>query len=310
MRVAVILPCHNEAASIRTTVEAFRAALPDAAVYVFDNASTDDTAVRAASAGAIVRSEPAKGKANAVRRAFADVEADVYVMADGDDTYDASAAPALVARLARERLDMVVGARAHVAAAAYRPGHVFGNRAFSALFRGLFGATFTDILSGYRVLSRRFVKSFPLSAGGFEIELEMAAHAALLRLPAVEVETAYRARDDGGASKLRTFRDGAAIFRRMLRFLRLHRPRLVYGALSGLSLTVAALLFAPILAEFLSTGLVPRFPTLIVAVAIGLASVIFFVVGIILDAQAQYFAETKRLVYLGIPGPDAGEAPE
>ncbi|MEL6370984.1 MAG: glycosyltransferase [Pseudomonadota bacterium] len=299
-RIAVILPCYNEEAAIAGVVKDFRAALPSADIYVYDNASSDETSRVASEAGAIVRLERARGKGNAVRRAFADVEADVFIMADGDGTYDASAAPAMVAQLLRERLDMIVGIRAHDSDAAYRAGHVFGNRMFSLVFRRLFRSDFTDILSGYRVFSRRFVKSFPLGAKGFEIEIEMCAHAALMRLPTLEVETAYGERPDGSESKLNTYRDGARILRRMFRFLRLHRPRFVYGWLSIFTAAIGVILAVPVVYEYFQTGLVPRFPTLIVAVGFMLAAVIFFVLGAILDAQAQNFAETKRLSYLRI----------
>ncbi|MEO0695167.1 MAG: glycosyltransferase [Pseudomonadota bacterium] len=299
-RIAVILPCYNEEAAIAGVVKDFRAALPSADIYVYDNASSDETSRVASEAGAIVRLERARGKGNAVRRAFADVDADVFIMADGDGTYDASAAPAMVAQLLRERLDMIVGIRAHDSDAAYRAGHVFGNRMFSLVFRRLFRSDFTDILSGYRVFSRRFVKSFPLGAKGFEIEIEMCAHAALMRLPTLEVETAYGERPDGSESKLNTYRDGARILRRMFRFLRLHRPRFVYGWLAIFTAAIGVILAVPVVYEYFQTGLVPRFPTLIVAVGFMLAAVIFFVLGAILDAQAQNFAETKRLSYLRI----------
>jgi glycosyltransferase involved in cell wall biosynthesis len=305
-RIAVILPCRNEEKSVAAVIAAFRAALPHAVIYVYDNASADRTALVAAQAGAVVRTEPQPGKGNAMTRAFADVDADVYVMADGDGTYDAAAAPALVAQLLNDRLDMVVGVRAHKAAGAYRPGHVFGNRVFSWMFRTLFRATFTDILSGYRVLSRRFVKSFPSRARGFEIELEMSAHAALLRLPVAEIETEYAERGAGSSSKLNTLSDGFRILRRMFRFLRLHRPRFVYGMLGIIFTGVAAIMFAPVFAEYLQTGLVPRFPTLIVSAALAITGIGVFFAGAILDAQAQYFAETKRLAYLRMPPPDAG----
>jgi glycosyltransferase involved in cell wall biosynthesis len=302
-RIAVILPCLNEETAISAVIADFRKALPSADIFVYDNASTDATARVAAMAGAIVRSEPNSGKGNALTRAFADIDADIYVVADGDGTYDAAAAPAMIERLRRETLDMVVGVRAHSSGAAFRPGHVFGNRVFSAIFRSLFKASYTDILSGYRVLSRRFVKSFPSRARGFEIEIEMSAHAALLRLPVVEFETPYAERPQGGASKLRTLRDGARILRRMFRFLRLHRPRFVYGLLGILCVGVAGVLFIPILIEFLRTGLVPRFPTLIVSAALAIIGVGVFFAGAILDAQAQHFAETKRLAYLRLPPP-------
>jgi len=302
-RIAVILPCLNEEAAIGGVIAAYRKALPSAEIHVYDNASDDATARVAAAAGAIVRSEPDPGKGNALTRAFADVDADIYVVADGDGTYDAACAPAMLERLRRETLDMVVGARAHASGAAYRPGHVFGNRVFSAIFRLLFKTTYTDVLSGYRVLSRRFVKSFPSRARGFEIEIEMSAHAALLRLPVAEIETPYAERLQGGASKLKTLRDGARILRRMFRFLRLHRPRFVYGLLGVFCVGVASVLFIPILIEFLRTGLVPRFPTLIVSAALAIVGVGAFFAGAILDAQAQHFAETKRLAYLRLPPP-------
>lgn len=301
--IAVILPCLDEEAAISAVVADFRKALPTADIYVYDNASTDGTAAAASRAGAIVRREPRPGKGNAVTRAFADIDAEIYVIADGDGTYDAASAPAMIERLRRDTLDMVVGVRTHSSAAAYRPGHVFGNRLFSSVFRSLFRTDYADIMSGYRVLSRRFVKSFPSRARGFEIEIEMAAHAALLRIPVAEIETPYGARKEGAVSKLSTLRDGARILRRMFRFLRLHRPRFVYGLLGLLGVGVAAILVIPVIVEFIRTGLVPRFPTLIVATAIGLGGLAAFAVGAILDAQAQHFAETKRLAYLRLAPP-------
>ena len=303
VRLAVILPCLNEETAIGAVIADFRKALPSADIFVYDNASTDATARVAAAAGAIVRSDLNPGKGNVLTRAFADIDADVYVVADGDGTYDAAAAPAMIESLRRETLDMVVGVRAHSSGAAFRPGHVFGNRVFSAIFRSLFKASYTDILSGYRVLSRRFVKSFPSRARGFEIEIEMSAHAALLRLAVAEIETPYAERPQGGESKLKTLRDGARILRRMFRFLRLHRPRFVYGLLGVFCVGVAGVLFIPILIEFLRTGLVPRFPTLIVSAALAIIGVGVFFAGAILDAQAQHFAETKRLAYLRLPPP-------
>ncbi len=307
-RVAVILPCLNEETAIASAVAEFRKALPAASIYVYDNASTDGTARVAGAAGAIVRAEPVPGKGNALSRAFADIDADIYVVADGDGTYDASVAPVMIELMRSDTLDMVVGVRAHDDAAAYRPGHVFGNQVFSGIFRSLFKADYGDILSGYRVLSRRFVKSFPSRARGFEIEIEMSAHSALLRLPVAEVETTYAPRKAGSVSKLNTFRDGARILARMFRFLRLHRPRFVYGLLGIFCSGVAVILFIPIFIGFLQTGLVPRFPTLIVSAALGIVGVGVFFAGAILDAQAQHFAETKRLAYLRLPpppGPDA-----
>ncbi|MEL7487297.1 MAG: glycosyltransferase family 2 protein [Pseudomonadota bacterium] len=301
--VAVILPCFNEASSIGDVVTAFRAALPAADIYVYDNASTDGTARVARAAGAIVRHEPQKGKGNAVRRAFADVDADIYVMADGDDTYDAADAPAMIELLRQNTFDMIVGVRETGAADAYRPGHVFGNRAFSAMFRWLFRSVFTDILSGYRVFSRRFVKSFPSASAGFEIELEISTHAALLRLPVAEMATQYRARPEGGVSKLNTMTDGYRILRRMFSFLRLHRPRFVYSLAAAAGALLSVAFAAPVIVEYLETGLVPRFPTLIVAASMMLAAFVVFAVGIILDSQARYFAETKRLAYVSMAPP-------
>lgn len=302
-RIAVILPCYNEEAAIAGVVAAFRRSLPAAEIYVFDNNSTDATAKVALAAGAIVRTETVKGKGNAVRRAFADVDADIFVMADGDGTYDASAAPAMVETMRRRTLDMIVGVREHEGEGAYRPGHVLGNRAFSYIFRRLFRSEFTDILSGYRVLSRRFVKSFPSTSKGFEIELEMSTHAALLRAPVFEMPTRYGARAEGGASKLNTYVDGARILKRMLTFLRLHRPLFVFGTLSVGGAALSMLLATPVVVEYFETGLVPRIPTAILAASIMLAAIIMFVVGVILDAQARYFSETKRLAYLRIAPP-------
>lgn len=302
-RVAVILPCYNEEASIAMTVKGFRAALPNATIYVYDNASTDRTAQEAKAAGAEVRFEGRKGKANAIRRAFADIEADVFLMADGDATYDPLIAPQMIDQLLDSHLDMVVGARIHEEKQAYRPGHVTGNVLFSRMFRLLFGEHFADVFSGYRALSRRFVKSFPLSSGGFEIELEMATHVALLKLPWRELPCLYSPRGKESASKLRTYRDGTAILIRMLRFLFLHRARYVYGFISGCSALAALFLFLPIFTEYLNTGLVPRMPSLIVATAFGLTAVVTLVVGLVLDAQAHYYAATRRLLYLNIALP-------
>jgi glycosyltransferase involved in cell wall biosynthesis len=309
-QIAVILPCHNEEAAIAGVVASFRRALPAAEIYVFDNASSDGTAKAARGAGAIVRTETVKGKGNAMRRAFADVDADIYVMADGDGTYDAAAAPSMIEAMRRDTLDMVVGVRAEEGKGAYRPGHVLGNRAFSFIFRRLFRSEFTDILSGYRVLSRRFVKSFPSTSKGFEIELEMSTHAALLRAPVREIATRYGARAEGGESKLNTWLDGARILRRMLTFLRLHRPLFVFGTLSVIGAGLSVALATPVVVEFFETGLVPRLPTAVLSASIMLAAIIMFVVGVILDAQARYFSETKRLAYLRVAPPPglAGQA--
>ncbi len=307
-RIAVILPCYNEEAAIAGVVADFRAALPGADIYVYDNASSDATARLAREAGAIIRTEPMKGKGNAVRRAFADVDADIYVMADGDGTYEAAAAPTMIEALRAGPLDMIVGVRAGETGGAYRRGHVLGNKTFSYLFRRLFRLELSDLLSGYRVLSRRFVKSFPSVSKGFEIELEISTHAALLRAPVKEIETHYGVRVEGGESKLHTWSDGARILRRMLTFLRQHRPFLVFGLIGAAGAVLAALLAAPVIMEFLETGLVPRLPTAILATGVMLAAIIMVVVGVILDAQARYFSEMKRLQYLQIPPPQALES--
>ncbi|MDB5672412.1 MAG: glycosyltransferase, partial [Alphaproteobacteria bacterium] len=223
-RIAVLLPCYNEEAAIAQTVASFRAALPAASIYVYDNNSSDRTVEVAGAAGAIVRSERMQGKGHVVRRMFADIEADIYVMADGDATYDASAAPEMVGRLLEERLDMVVGARKSEIEEAYRRGHRLGNQLFTGILANLFGRTFTDIFSGYRIFSRRFVKSFPALARGFETETEISVHALELAMPVAEIVTAYGARPEGSVSKLSTYRDGWRIMRAILHLFRIERP--------------------------------------------------------------------------------------
>ena len=301
--VAVVIPCYNEETAIADVVAGFRAALPDADIYVIDNASTDQTTARAEAAGAQVRHEPLKGKGNAVRRAFADIEADIFIMVDGDGTYEPTDAPAMIEKLRQDTLDMVVGVRRNKHAQAYRPGHVTGNRVISGTFRFFFRSEMSDLLSGYRVFSRRYVKSFPSTSSGFEIELEMSTHAVLLRMPMAEVETQYHPRQEGDESKLNTFRDGYRIMRRMMRFLRLHRPRFLYGLTAIAGAFVSLALAVPIILEFMNTGLVPRFPTAILSASIMTVSILVFSVGVILDSQAKYFAETKRLAYLRLKAP-------
>ena len=262
--IAVLLPCYNEAAAIVQTVAAFRAALPQARIYVYDNNSGDDTVAVARAAGAVVRSERMQGKGNVVRRMFADVDADIYVMADGDATYDAAAAPAMVAHLLDEQLDMVVGSRvtqAAAAAAAYRRGHVLGNRAMTGILARLFGRSFTDIFSGYRIFSRRFVKSFPVLSAGFEIETEISVHALELKMPVGELETRYVARPAGSESKLSTYRDGLRIARTIATLYRIERPLLFFGAIGGVLALIALLLAGPLAMTYMRTGLVPRLPT-------------------------------------------------
>jgi glycosyltransferase involved in cell wall biosynthesis len=298
--VAVLIPCYNEAVAIGGVVAAFRAALPDAVVYVYDNNSSDETVAVAGAAGAVVGIERLQGKGHVVRRMFADVDADVYVLVDGDGTYDAAAAPALVGRLVDGRLDMVTGLRVHEGAAAYRPGHVTGNLLLTGLVAWLFSARLGDMLSGYRVFSRRFVKSFPALAAGFETETEFTVHALQLAMPVDEMPTAYRERPVGSASKLRTFRDGARILRLILRLVRDERPLpfFCWGAV-GL-LAVGLLLGVPVVLQFLAIGLVPRLPTAIVAACFVMLSFLSVACGVILDSVARGRREVKRLAYLAI----------
>ncbi len=302
-RIAVVLPCYNEEAAIVSTIAGFRAALPDAAIYVYDNNSRDRTSELARAAGAIVRSEPAQGKGNVVRRMFADVDADVYVMADGDLTYDPKAAPKMVAMLIEEQLDMVVGTRQHEAAEAYRGGHVLGNKLFTGLLSGLFGRSFSDIFSGYRIFSRRFVKSFPVLTAGFEIETEISVHALELKMPVGEVETAYGARPEGSASKLSTYSDGWRILKTIGTLYRVERPVLFFGSIAALLLLVALILAVPLVLTYLDTGLVPRVPTAILITGLGIVAVLSFFAGLILDTVTRGRREIRRLAYLTYPAP-------
>lgn len=306
-RIAVLVPCYNEAATIAAIVRDFNRYLPAAQVYVFDNNSTDDTVRIARDAGAIVRHVAAQGKGSVVRRMFADVEADVYVMVDGDDTYDASAAPQLVARLLDEGMDMVVGSRVTHEQAAYRFGHRFGNRLLTGCLAAVFGRTFNDILSGYRVFSRRYVKSFAAHSTGFETETELTVHALELRLPVAEVETVYKARPEGSFSKLHTYRDGARILLTILRLFKSERPLAFYGMGFLLCFLTSVGLAVPVLATYLETGLVPRLPTAVLCAAIMLLGIILLVCGIILDAVTKARIEQKRFAYLAVPA--CGAAP-
>ncbi|WP_294045514.1 glycosyltransferase family 2 protein [Sphingomonas sp.] len=304
-RIAVLLPCYNEEAAIAQTVAGFRAALPGAAIYVYDNNSRDGTVAVAREAGAIVRGERMQGKGNVVRRMFADVDADIYVMADGDATYDPVAAPAMVAKLIDEKLDMIVGTRVHEAAEAYRRGHVMGNRAMTGLLAGLFGRSFTDIFSGYRVFSRRFVKSFPVLSGGFEIETEISVHALELRMPVGEVETRYFARPEGSESKLSTYRDGWRIMKTIATLYRIERPLLFFGIIGGLLALVAVMLGIPLAITYYHTHLVPRFPTAILAMGLVLLAALNGFAGLILDTVVRGRREVRRLAYLAHVAPGA-----
>ncbi len=301
LRIAIVLPCYNEAATIAKVVEDFRAAIPAAAVYVYDNNSTDGTADIARRAGAVVRRETRQGKGNVVRRMFADVEADIYVMADGDGTYDASAAPVLVELLVKNSVDMVVGTRADVTEDAGRSGHAFGNRLFNSLYQRLFGRDFTDIFSGYRVFSRRFVKSFPAVSSGFEIETEMSVHASQLGIPTLERPTQYGVRPQDSHSKLRTFRDGFRILGMFMMLLKETRPAAFFGGVGAGLILAAMALSAPLLSTYLETGLVPRFPTAILATGMVVVASVSAVCGLILDSLARARIEQKRSVFLAYP---------
>ncbi|MDQ4086878.1 MAG: glycosyltransferase family 2 protein [Pseudomonadota bacterium] len=303
LRVAVLLPCYNEEAAVAQTVAAFRAALPDAQIYVYDNNSVDRTVELAAQAGAIVRTERMQGKGHVVRRMFADVEADIYVMADGDATYDAAASPAMIAKLLDERLDMVVGARQSEVEEAYRRGHRLGNRIFTSLLASLFGRTFSDVFSGYRIFSRRFVKSFPALSRGFETETEISVHALELGMPVGEVVTAYGARPEGSQSKLSTWGDGWRIMKTILHLFRIERPVAFYGSISLFFAALAIVLSIPLAITYVETGLVPRFPTAILATGLMILAALSFFTGLILATVVRGRREVRRLHYLGLPAP-------
>lgn len=304
-RIAVLLPCYNEEAAIAQTIAGFRAALPGATIYVYDNNSRDRTIEVARDAGAIVRSERMQGKGNVVRRMFADVDADIYVMADGDATYDPASAAAMVARAQDEGLDMIVGTRVHEAADAYRRGHVLGNRVMTGILAGLFGRTFTDIFSGYRVFSRRFVKSFPVLSAGFEIETEISVHALEMKMPVGEVETRYFARPEGSESKLNTYRDGFRIARTILTLYRFERPLLFFGIVGALFALLSVGLGIPLILTFLETGQVPRFPTAILSTGLMILAFLNLFAGLILDTVVRGRKEMRRLAYLAQPWPMA-----
>jgi glycosyltransferase involved in cell wall biosynthesis len=302
-KIAVILPCYNEEAAIAQTVADFRASLPGATIFVYDNNSKDRTVEVARAAGAIVRSETMQGKGHVVRRMFADIEADVYVMADGDATYEAAAAPALVARLCDDNLDMVVGARKSEVEAAYRRGHRFGNAMLTGMLARIFGRSFTDILSGYRIFSRRFVKSFPVLSSGFEIETEISVHALELRMPVAEVVTAYAARPEGSESKLSTYRDGFRILNTIINLFRSERPLVFFGMIALLLAVIAVILSIPLVMTFLETGLVPRLPTAILVTGLIILAALSCMSGLILDTVVRGRREVRRLAYLSFPAP-------
>jgi glycosyltransferase involved in cell wall biosynthesis len=308
--VAVLIPCYNEGRSIAKVVEDFRAALPGAAIVVFDNNSSDNTASEAQRAGARVFRETRQGKGFVVRRMFADVDADLYVLVDGDATYDAASAPKMIERLLHDRLDMVVASRRDSQVAAYRPGHRAGNRLFSNFVALVFGAAFTDILSGYRVLSRRFVKSFPLMSRGFEIETELTIHALELGLPVAEIETPYYARAEGSISKLSTWKDGFRIVRTMIGLFRAERPLAFFSAIAALLAAASIILAVPLMITYVETGLVPRLPTAVLCTGLMLAAFLSVASGLVLDTVTRGRRETKLLAYLShrAPGEDSQNA--
>lgn len=301
LRVAVLIPCYNEEVTIGTVVRDFRAALPDARIYVYDNNSSDRTVDIARAAGAIVRIERMQGKGHVVRRMFADVDADYYLLTDGDATYEAAAAPRLIARAAAEGLDLVNGARVTDRAAAYRRGHVLGNRVLTGIVVAIFGRRLSDMLSGYRVFSRRFVKSFPVTSAGFEIETELTVHALELNLPMAEEKTAYRERPEGSASKLRTYQDGFRILGTILKLIQRERP-LGFYAVIALAFCVAGLVSGTqVILDFIRTGLVPRLPSAVLATGLEMIAALSLVCGVILHSVAHARQEAKRLAYLMYP---------
>ncbi len=305
-KVVVLIPCYNEAKPIGLVVADFKKALPGADIYVYDNNSSDDTVAVAKAAGAIVRSEPQQGKGNVVRRMFADIDADIYVLVDGDNTYEAGAASAMIAKLKEEILDMVSGCRVTEIQEAYRPGHRLGNWMLTGLVATIFGRRTSDMLTGYRVFSRRFVKSFPALSHGFEIETELTVHALELRMPIADHDTVYIDRLPGSDSKLNTIRDGVRILRVIVSLVKEERPLPFFGGIAVLLALFSMTIGYPILTEFVATGLVPRFPSAILASAIMIIATLSFMAGLILDTVTRGRREMKRLAYLSHPAPRDG----
>ena len=301
--VAVLVPCYNEAATIASVVAGFRAALPDAIVYVYDNNSTDDTAGAARAAGAVVRHESHQGKGYVVRRMFADIEADIFILVDGDDTYDASAAPSLIAKLIDEGLDIVSARREATASAAYRTGHVLGNRLLTGLTSLMFGVRLGDMLTGYRIMSRRFVKSFPSAAAGFGIETEISVHAVRMKVPIAEVGTRYKERPVGSASKLNTWRDGFRILLTIVGLMRRERPLIFFGSIFLFFAVFSLTLGIPVVIAFFRTGRVDQFPTAVLVTGMMVLAFLSLFTGLILDTVTRGRWEIKRLRYLAMPGP-------
>jgi glycosyltransferase involved in cell wall biosynthesis len=300
LNIAVLVPCYNEEAAIASVVNDFRKELPSATIYVYDNNSTDNTVAVAREAGAIVRTEPLRGKGNVVRRMFADIDADLYVMADGDNTYHAADAPAMLQKLLDEGLDMVNGKRIHEATEAYRPGHQFGNTLLTSLVAMIFGKRFEDMLSGYKIFTHRFVKSFPSLSSGFEIETELTVHALELRMPVAEVETKYGARPEGSESKLSTFSDGYRILKTITILIKEERPLQFFSTIFAAFTLGAIALSIPVVSTYLETGLVPRLPTAVLATGMMLLGFVSLACGLILDTVTRGRQELKRLQYLAV----------
>lgn len=303
--VALIIPCYNEEVAIGQVINDFREVIPSLNIFVFDNRSTDSTAEKALEAGAQVVRAPISGKGNVVRRMFADVEADIYIMVDGDATYDAKSITKLLDKLINERLDMVVGSRVteqSIACHAYRQGHQWGNRLLTQSVQNIFGGKFKDMLSGYRVFSKRYVKSFPAISEGFETETELTVHALELRMPFGEIETPYRARPEGSESKLCTYKDGFRILKTILKLYVRERPIQFFGGTALFLLLIAIILFIPLWSHFIAEGNVPRFPTAILSSALSICALLSFVCGLIIDSITRARSEIKRLSYLSIPG--------
>jgi glycosyltransferase involved in cell wall biosynthesis len=303
VRVAVLIPCYNEEAAITAVVTDFRAALPEAMIYVYDNNSKDETAQRAYEAGAVVRRELRQGKGNVVRRMFADIEADVYVLVDGDDTYDASAAPMLVRRLIEDGYDIVSGRRVATGQAAYRAGHVLGNRLLTGLTAAMFRVRLRDLLTGYRIMSRRFVKSFPFTAEGFGIETELTVHAVRLLMPMIEIDTRYKERPPGSVSKLNTWRDGFRILLTIVSLVREERPLVFFSSLFVFLALFSLAIGTPVVLDYFATGLVPRLPTAVLSMGMMVLAFLSLASGLILDTVTRGRWELKRIAYLAIPGP-------
>jgi len=301
LRVAVLVPCFNEEAAVATVVADFRKALPAAEIFVYDNNSTDRTIEVARAAGAEVRSERRQGKGHVVRRMFADIDADIYVLVDGDATYDAPSAPRMIDRLVSDHLDMVVGFRVDQSVAAYRPGHRTGNRMLTSFLSAVFGHDFKDVLSGYRVFSRRFVKSFPVLSDGFEIETELSVHALELALPVSEIETPYYARPEGSVSKLNTWRDGFRILGTILKLYRSEKPLRFFTAIGIILALLSIALAIPVIITYLEVGLVPRLPTAVLSMGLMIVAILSISSGLVLDTVTRGRREMKLLAYLSQP---------